>query len=80
MYPTCQDRYVPTAPFVAMCPHCGAGVPGTMEHADFVIEATLRLRCTRGCGRQWSEHRAEATAPQRFWTLAPVQQHHARIA
>lgn len=76
---TCQDRYVPTAPFVAECPHCGAGVPGSMEHADSLIEATIRYGCRRGCGREWSEHR-DATAIQRFWTLAPVQRRPVRVA
>lgn len=76
---TCQDRYVPVAPFVAECPHCGAGVPGSMEHADSLVEAALRYRC-RACRRQWSEHRDEVTGIQRFWTLAPVRQRPVRVA
>lgn len=78
---TCQDRYTPVAPFVAHCPHCGAGMPGTPAYERWLVEGTLRYCCPY-CDRQWSEHRDAVTGIQRFWTrtLAPVQRRPARVA
>lgn len=74
----CRDTYTPQPPYVAECPHCGAGCPGDLAYLSWLVQSVARYRCGV-CGREWSEERT-STAIQRLWTRAPGSQHRGRVA
>jgi hypothetical protein len=60
-----EDTYAPSAPFVALCPHCASGIPGVPFTGTPMRRALVEWDCPQ-CGGEWTENR-HATTVRRYY-------------